>query len=311
MATVQEIQRDLQGLYPQVFGASAKREDREMLQSCSTVASFLTSPRASEMLVEINRKMCMRSGADVEATKGYYGGLYSAYLRKVAVKNAVDAKKEPRHVLSAVMASEETLAGFGQIKGNENTETLLAFSKDSDAFRRRISLGRTMKDPSVGGMHGEHTHRLQWTMISLAKIVDNPAALYKFIGTVPFEKDPKRGLWDSICDRDNGKNFSGDVNFQSTEKTDFRCPETLIEYIVDVNNGKQFELLHIYVRARLEKRRYQANKAVGQQFDKKAYASQKIFGKPAYELDDKQRLALAEVLARDVITPEDLASADR
>lgn len=311
MPTRDEVRQELVDFFPQAFAAEGT--SRQMLEPCVEVAVFLADVgRTKPFLSELDRRMQQACGTSVRDVESYYQNLYEHYvadieykkespklLKKIKYKSksAQDklddlekntsarlsrpVKPGPKHVLTSVLAEVETKAGFGSLHEEGKVDLLLGF-QESGSFRKRITLRRHFKDPSVPGYHGEHTHRLQWALVALAGFVDDVAALYAFIGSVVYEKDDTRGLWDAIVDRDGGEaNF---VPFKADQKVkaDFRSPERLTQFVVDAVNRNDFPLLHVYIMARIRKRW-----AMGDSFTR--YARRKLFGtrQPTPEEEEK------------------------
>jgi hypothetical protein len=287
MPSREEIKTELIKCFPEEFGG----ENEAKMNDCISVAHFLVSPQQYlPALVDLDQVIQSVCGVQVDSMIKYYDLLYNHYrlraqkssdkhikLKKKAGYGSSGAKEymakfdadsekyaaKPiksdivKNVLSQALTRIETNAGFGIIKGGK-VDILLGFQDDSAAFRKRIENGRHFKDPTVPGYHGEHTHRIQWALISLAKIVKEPAKTYSYIGQVVYLKNTKRGLWDAICDRDGGEAefvpFKADPKLKEAN-CDFRAPELLTKFIMAEENKNKFPLLHLYVRARILKRK--------------------------------------------------------
>lgn len=324
MPSEQDIRNELVKDFPEVFG-EGQNEDK--LSQCVSIALMLAGSQDSiDRLHEIEKKLQTRCGANVASVQDYYRKLYSHYantprvgviakLEEKANKyKSGSAKKtlddirakmvgkpekfaEHKNLLTGVIAEIETLAGFGKIQGY-GVDTLLGFINDSQAFRDRIAQGRVMKDPTVPGWHGEHTHRLQWAMVALTPGLQASATeLYQFVGGVVYEPNKQRGLWDAIVDRDGGE--ASFVKWKacselSKNNRDFRAPELLTKYICSESCGDKNPLLHLYVKSRLEKRK------LG--FTKSTYILNKCFGGKAFDaLSDQERIDYENIVRKDFI----------
>jgi hypothetical protein len=213
-----------------------------------------------------------------------YGSAESAKtLAKMKHTPKPDKPGGIKNILTTVLTSITTEAGFG-----EKIAIPLSFA-NAESFRSVIQEGTLMKDPTVPNWHGEHTHRLQWAMIVLGGVVNNAFEMYKYIGSVVYEKNKDCGLWDTICDRDGGE--APTIPFKSDKELgyrDFRSPELLTQYIC-LDTTLQFSLLTPYLSARVKKRQMGV--------DKYDYVAKKIFEKKYSELNVQEVAKVKEFVA--------------
>lgn len=141
--------------------------------------------------------------AEFEAEQGFNEGAYS-----FETKNKIGADV----TLNATPGKAVTLPGFAP----------------AHVFRQQLlAKARHFKDPGVGALHGEFTHRIQWYIVCKAAAelaLQNPCAdIFKACARPEFFNNPVNvSVWDLI--------FEGGGTAQ-----DFRKPEMVTEFFLRVS----------------------------------------------------------------------------
>ena len=160
---------------------------------------------------------------------------------------------------------------------------------DPDLFRDQIRRGRPQgKDPFVDANHGEYTHRLQWYAVmsptSRVGLLNPVVEVYQAVGhyAAPegtYGKTFRWGLWDALCDRDNGT--AAVVPFKAVNDRDCRCPNCLHTFLKDEGLHHGLPLISAFLKGRFDKRTLQHK-------DPMDYAARKVFGRPLKRLHPKE-----------------------
>jgi hypothetical protein len=210
--------------------------------------------------------------------------------------------EEYRNVLSTVLKTNESQYGF-------SFNVFLGFVQP-DTFRLKLREGVQFKDPTVPGVHGEFTHRLQWYMITapgggLSMPQSGWLEFYKWVGTMAHTKVKsndeadwaKQGLWDALFDRNNHKraNANGPYNTKNSPM-DFRSPENLHEYLTG-SELNTCPLLKAFLEGRHWKRWNMNLTSDDQRKAKEAlqnYVAKKLFNNSVYKTLDEQKRAVVD-----------------
>lgn len=132
-------------------------------------------------------------------------------------------------------------------------------------FNLNLQAAKHWKDPGVAPVHGEFTHQLQWYLIVKSGLFNDLdlAKLFEAVGTITVSgtKIPGSGfntstykgglgLWEVLFDR-GASPFPKVID----EKTDFRNPAILLQYIIGY--PKRWSVLAAYLAARQAKREFE------------------------------------------------------
>ncbi len=231
------------------------------LDECVQIALYLSDPKQVEVgVIELEKRLQNRVDNRADEVVKHY----KARAAPGGV-STLDAKL--KHLLSQELSQWEIQWGFNsfavpaaageaavQYRTGEKVQTYAKFIS-ANAFRNEVQLKRHWKDPSIPGMHGEYTHRLQWFLIGIqlrGDIKRQVSDVFSEIGRVTWDKG-SLGLWDPLCDRVSegvgGENFS-----VAQAVLDGRSPESLTKFIVDPDNEPKFPILHWFITSRLKKR---------------------------------------------------------
>jgi hypothetical protein len=122
-------------------------------------------------------------------------------------------------------------------------------SVDATPFRQNLlGKARHFKDPSVGSLHGEFTHQIQWYIVCeyarLTKQLQNrPADIFKACARPQFCNDPVNiSVWDLV--------------FEGSGAFDFRSPERLTEFFLRVSREDHRRHKELWFLAALIEGRY-------------------------------------------------------
>ncbi|HZI11167.1 MAG TPA: LirA/MavJ family T4SS effector, partial [Myxococcus sp.] len=136
------------------------------------------------------------------------------------------------HLLSEELAENEREWGFQLGDVNGHPKAHLIGPLNGNQFRAQLVNKRPFKDPTIVSDHGEFTHRIQWYLAATAEFFENPVAdVYQAVGTVLWQQDPRYGLWDFLCDRNENETYipwlmpskPGDADYVLGGEFDFRC----------------------------------------------------------------------------------------
>jgi hypothetical protein len=233
-------------------------EPPSFLEECVQIASFLSNPvKVEQGLKELEQDLKARVDTRFDR-------ILEHYKNKVAnVASQLD--QDLKHLLSQEMTLREIEWGFSSFsistdKGYRQGEKVQTYTKfqPGQAFRNEIALKRHWKDPTVPGLHGEYTHRLQWFLIGTqlkAEIKRPISEIYGQIGPIQRNSQTKKfyGLWYALCDRDGGDDPNGPFKI-AAPVTDCRSPESMTKFIIDAGNEAHFPLLHWFISSRMKKR---------------------------------------------------------
>lgn len=313
MPTKDEIINEILIRMPDFENASEANKD-----TCVQVAQFLSEGdkrldrlKALEdaMEFEINKRLAEQSkGKLTDVTKS---ALVTAFAGRTKAQPIVGGSKlapEYRKILSTVLQKNEQSYSF-------SFNTFLGYVPEAK-FREQLQNGAQFKDPTVPGVHGEFTHRIQWYMITasgggLTMPADGWLNFYKWVGGVEHTKaatddKPKwkvLGLWDALFDRNpkKGDNANGPYNTQS--KKDFRSPENLNLYLLE---GKlsTCPLLLAFLQGRFEKRwnmKLISNVETEQQPALENYVAKKLFKKSYNTLTSEEKIGVNNKLSGHIL----------
>lgn len=115
---------------------------------------------------------------------------------------------------------------------NKKAITLPGFAAPNVFRENLLAKARHFKDPTVGVMHGEFTHRIQWYIVCeyarlTKQLTHSPADIFKACAR-PIFVGMKSSVWDIV--------FEG-----SPSANDFKKPEKLTEFLLRVS-----EPTHVY-----------------------------------------------------------------
>lgn len=119
---------------------------------------------------------------------------------------------------------------------------------DEQVFRQQLlARAQHFKDPSVGVMHGEFTHRIQWYLIGEYHrehpLSHAPADIFKACARPIFCDSPKTSVWDLV--------FEG-----AYEAGDFRKPEKLTEFLLRASRPEHTQHGKLWFLAALTEGRF-------------------------------------------------------
>lgn len=161
---------------------------------------------------------------DFEAAQGFNEGAYS-----FESKNKTGAKV----TLTTTPGRAVTLPG----------------AVDADVFRQNLlEKARHFKDPGVGSLHGEFTHRIQWYIVCeyarlTKQLQHTPADIFKACARPGFCNDQVNiSVWDLV--------------FEGSGAADFRSPEKLTEYFLRVSREDHPRHKELWFLAALIEGRY-------------------------------------------------------
>lgn len=164
---------------------------------------------------------------------------------------------------------DKALSTIELAHGIDGEQALLSTNIDAFDFQRQLIVNRRpFKDPGAAAEHGEYTHRIQWAVICLSKILKgSPGQVYSQVGKWIFtgsgddphtrQKSSGRvvAMWDALVDR-----FGGSTNpFPDRGAEDFRNPNKFNPWMTRPENEKIIPLLHAYLAARQRKRESRYN----------------------------------------------------
>ena len=165
--------------------------------------------------------------------------------RELKVQSAQSAKRAMGQVL---MRSEQSW-GCNVVADGSARVTVLRMLTPAE-FGQQFTDCQLFKDPGVSANHGEHTHRIQWYIISKTNLVDDPAAVLVGMKDHLSQKDNANGLWDCVFDRlPRWMTFK---HFLARDGKDFRCPEHLNLWLKE--RSESYPVLATYLTQRFEKR---------------------------------------------------------
>lgn len=330
------IEKELDECFPQPFVDSKEAGDIRLLkEDVLRISEFLTDfRRVCDGLTILNDAFKKEMGLAAKASLDYYNSK-SAYYESLIkfgkdqekhaskLKYSTDPGKhlapskpeapakppELKKALSRAFIEVEARSGFEASNTARKPNIYLDFVK-SDVFNKYLTLKMHWKDPTVLGYHGEYTHRIQWYCIGAMRIVREPGQAFAYLGRIPYPKDPARGLWDFVCDRDGVMGEAGFVPFKIDTKevchidrkpvrTDFRAPEILTRFIIESLKDEQFKgfaELAAFVRMRLKKR------STIKTADN--YFAMKVFNKSYASLNEKEKADLEELKVLGVFEPK-------
>lgn len=205
------------------------------------------------------------------------------------LEEEVASSAADKGALSSALTSFEAEWEFA-IPFNQETESYdkveLIGPLNGAQFRAQLRSGRTFKDPTILGEHGEFTHRIQWCLAGLAKLFQNPiTAVYKAVGTVELPNDPRYGLWDHLCDRNENEKFLGWL--MPKGDTDFRCAAHLNVWLCRGNGASLFRRLSAQLNKKLTKRNNQ-KLLYGANFQEE-YFAKKVYGRAFKDLSEQEQ----------------------
>lgn len=150
-----------------------------------------------------------------------------------------------------------------------------------DAFRAYLlKYAYHWKDAGVGWRHGEYTHRIQWYMVLMELkdkpnwLAHKPLELFRACALPVWQhaNDPTKGVWDDV--------------FDDNEKTSFRSPETLHQFLKEAADPKHEHhqplwLLAQLISGRAAKRLYEKTGTIEVPKDATTVANKAIMWKSA------------------------------
>jgi len=225
---------------------------------------------------------------NIPKAQAQFGG-FEKRLEQANKGNKVKKNPAFSKLLTDELSQIEQDAGFTMAEDEDgHPKAAMILPLGAVPFRTLLENKRTFKDPTIGPDHGEYTHRLQWALIILGKIIPNPAATYEMIGKVPWPVSANFGLWDALVDRQppGAPNLPQPFPFYKRDALDFRTPEALLTWLCLPPQQEAYPLVAGFLKGRKEKRAYvTANDSIRNPLLLN-YISRKIHGKP-YDLLDK------------------------
>jgi hypothetical protein len=210
-----------QDLFVQFPNAYSDTDHAPYLSSYARIGAFLTEVGSVQaQLAELEKRVESR----LLTRLGYDSGIFSKF-RGIGLKRNINkatqqfegmtdrmqqtnsgkkVKKNPAFskLLTDELTQIEKDAGFTMSDDEDgHPKALMIMPLSAKKFRELIENKRSFKDPTIGADHGEYTHRVQWALIVLGKIVLEPVKVYSMIGTVAWPKSDNFGLWDALVDR--------------------------------------------------------------------------------------------------------------
>lgn len=162
---------------------------------------------------------------------------------------AVDQKA--RSAMGSTLAQQERAAGLN-VDAAGNTVVSVNRPLGNDEAHGLLAAGRIWKDPGIDPDHGEHTHRMQWYIVTSQKLVKEPRAFLAALAEHRGDR-PLSSLWDCLFDRVTETPLEGSQVFCANGPDDFRCPEHLHLHLVRDRSGT-YPTLQKLLHIRREKR---------------------------------------------------------
>ncbi len=273
-------------------------ETDEFYEDFVRVASFLSDKAAVILGLEgLEGRLREKAETQWQQSTDYvdrrqfyaYYGILDGRLDRLVLSHLTGRSKKGyfKHLVSSSLTDLEMARSFavgGELLAPRAQYYLGPVSPD--IFRQQILAGRPQgKDPFVDPGHGEYTHRIQWyaimSLTSNIQLTHAAVDVYKAIGRFAapegsYQSTFQWGLWDAVCDRDNGT--AAVVPFKAVSAIDFRCPNCLNAYLRSADAHVNMPYLNAFLCGRYEKRLKPA--------DPLDYAARKVFGKPNYDALD-------------------------
>ncbi len=306
--SAQEISEDLKQQFPELFTDS---EHAPYLPRYATIGAFLSGREAIEPALQqlegrLEKRLMDRLGYNTRAgnllrdgRKSYWTiqarAEFNDWKRRLELSN-MGAKPQKDSAFSKLLTAElteiEQGAGFKLFmdeNGHQKAEMIMPLQ--ADRFRAQIQDGRPFKDPTIGPDHGEYTHRLQWALIVIAGIVNDPIGVYKQIGKVAWSKSSSFGLWDALVDRQppGAPGLPLQFPFYKNDAYDFRTPEALLTWLCEDSQQTRYPLLAGFLKARKEKRAYVTQNDSRSNPLADNYLARKLFGLPMQALSKEEQ----------------------
>ena len=308
--TKQQVLADLRQHFAEIFSDPAYRP---YLDDCAAIGAFLSGKQAVEPFLKeleerLARRLFQRLGYNATARgkelqtgrREYYEkqarGQFGDWQKRLVARNAgkpVERDAAYSKLLTEELGVIETQAGFKLYQddtGHQKAEMIMPLK--AEKFRAQLRDARPFKDPTIGPDHGEYTHRVQWALIVIAGILQNPVVkVYQSIGEVSWTVTANFGLWDALVDRQpvGAPGLPQPFPFYKSDEHDFRTPEALLTWLCQPQQQASYPLIAGFLRARKEKRKHvvdndgRANPLVAN------YMARKLFGVPYDRLDKEQR----------------------
>lgn len=170
---------------------------------------------------------------------------------QLGLKSLSEAIVEKYHVGDALSRQENRAEINIDANGNTIVPTVLR-PLTNDEGHALLSKGKIWKDPGIdagSGGHGEHTHRIQWYILSSQKITTSKPSEFLIEVSKHRVGDTTAGaLWDCLFDRLSRPGES-EPPFCANGSDDFRCPERLNRHIANAKNN-----LSDAIKSRADKR---------------------------------------------------------
>lgn len=303
--TSDDITQDLRLNFPELF---TDPEHRPYVGRYAAIGAFLSGrkkvePFLQQLEAKLENRLMDRLGYNSTLGKLLREGRKDYWIKQARAQfndwqgrlkgSNPGSKPQKDPAFSKLLTSElteiEHKAGFKLFmdeNGHQKVEMIMPLK--ADRFRAQIKDGRQFKDPTIGADHGEYTHRLQWALIVLAGVVDDPVGVYKQIGKVAWTKDSGFGLWDALVDRQplGAPGLPQPFPFYKRNSHDFRTPEALLTWLCEPAQQGRYPLLAGFLKARKEKRAYvtQNDSVRDPLIDN--YIARKLFGVPMENLSE-------------------------
>lgn len=175
-------------------------------------------------------------------------------------------KAEKRAMGQILMASERTWGVNIDANGSARITALRML--EPDEFEEQFKGAKLFKDPGVSANHGEYTHRIQWYIIAMQKVVSDPVKLLNTMGDHMATPQNANGLWDCLFDRLRSTQ-TGSKYFLAKNFNDFRCPEYFNLWLKE--QAEDYPYLAVYLDKRFKKRDdidFESLSALGNWMDK-------------------------------------------
>lgn len=280
--TIDEVKLDL------VKGFSAKIQGSKFYEDYAKIASYLSNPAAYiPALLKLEMQMKTKFTAALKlayptlklnkANANDFDFLQKQYVGHalkqpktswsndlVFAENAVRGFKK---LLTSCLEANEREHDFNVPGTNVAIDIIVGLpAKFNDLLKDR----RPFKDVGAGKEHGEHSHRIQWYLITQMGTghpwgtLKEPAALIyeklpgwntKYTAHPEiFRKQRDFYMWEFLVDRDGVPSNAAMIPFKTLEQTDFRAPSNLNRWLISEQAALTFPFLNTCLRERWEKR---------------------------------------------------------
>lgn len=284
-----------------------ERQNRNVLNAVVEIQYLLGNgpTRVDPWLKQLNRRLevALDPNLPLDVTKP---GLSSsarakaqAYFAGWRTRQTTGHDKNYAHLLSNELARMEKESGFTHQQAPWSwpwTTTKTTTPKvpymvsvvSAKTFEFQLLNSQHWKDVGVSAMHGEYTHRIQWYVISAARVVPAPAKIMSELAHYPPNGLNQSALWDCLFDRARSDASGDRILFKAESAIDFRCPEHFNEYLTQDESVDKLPLLSAFLRARKQKRT--------DAFYLPDYVSAKSFGKPFDRLNARDQQYVRDLL---------------